>query len=150
MRGRSNVARRGHRDDSRDLNSPHIYQVRGNDAVNIKAVQVDKLGLNSKDTFIIHRYFRTNSNMGSSEKCYIWIGKGSNNHQTSAAKTISKILSPEGNFEEISEELEPESFWKTLGGSNLKKSSHFFRTIRICQSSSFDNFWKIIRKIISL
>lgn len=85
-----------------------LYHVKGTNAVNTRAVQVDTVAssLNSGDCFVL----LTDTTE------YIWRGKGSNDTERQFAANIASILQDEREVVTLEEGSEDEAFWAALGG----------------------------------
>ena len=94
--------------DEADADGVSLFHVRGTNADDTRAVQVDERAdqLNSGDCFVL----LTPGTM------YIWKGSGSNETEQGYAKSIAKVLGGSRLIEEVAEGSEPEDFWSKLGG----------------------------------
>ncbi|KAI1891079.1 hypothetical protein AGOR_G00160210 [Albula goreensis] len=84
-----------------------LFQVRGSDPSNTKAIEVPALAasLNSNDIFLLH----------SQTDRYVWCGKGCSGDERAMAKEVSAAIG-KGNEEIVAEGMEPTQFWDLLGG----------------------------------
>lgn len=100
--------------DEYDTDGVRLFQVRGTNDYNTRAVQVEEraASLNSGDVFILE----------TPEQMYIWNGKGcSGDEREFAKKIVGKIhgvASKNREPEILMEGSEPENFWKCLGVEN--------------------------------
>ncbi|XP_059184957.1 advillin [Centropristis striata] len=88
-----------------------LFQVRGSDPSNTKAIEVPALAssLNSNDVFLLK----------SQSGIYLWCGKGSSGDERAMAKEVSSVTSRNsqpGSEEIVAEGQEPIEFWELLGG----------------------------------
>uniref|UniRef100_A0A8C7IXS5 Advillin n=1 Tax=Oncorhynchus kisutch TaxID=8019 RepID=A0A8C7IXS5_ONCKI len=86
-----------------------LFQVRGSDASNTKAIEVPALAasLNSNDVFLLR----------SQSGIHLWCGKGSSGDERAMAKEVSSVIGQHSTAEEIvAEGQEPVEFWDLLGG----------------------------------
>ncbi|XP_032994354.1 advillin [Lacerta agilis] len=84
-----------------------LFQIRGTDSSNTKAVEVPSLAasLNSNDVFLL----KTQTDH------YLWYGKGSSGDEREMAKELATTLC-NGIQEMVAEGQEPPEFWELLGG----------------------------------
>ncbi|XP_060128082.1 advillin [Zootoca vivipara] len=84
-----------------------LFQIRGTDSSNTKAVEVPSLAasLNSNDVFLL----KTQTDH------YLWYGKGSSGDEREMAKELATTLC-NGIQEMVTEGQEPPEFWELLGG----------------------------------
>lgn len=93
-----------------------LLQIQGKNEMTTKASEVDALAssLNSADSFVLF------SPPKSSERNYIWHGKGANATERSMCKSVFTLLSTlykgDGNIDELNEGEETRVFWRTLNG----------------------------------
>lgn len=94
--------------DTYDVDGTRLFRVRGTDEEDVRAVQMPEVAasLASDDAFILETPATT----------YIWIGKGANDFERTMAENVAKVLSPDHDFEVVTESQEPEGFWSALGG----------------------------------
>jgi hypothetical protein len=94
--------------DSYDTDGTRLFQVRGTNGFNTRAVQVKErcASLNSNDSFILE----------SPGGCFAWFGKGATGDEREFAKSISRMVCPGREVDNIMEGSEPEAFWSALGG----------------------------------
>lgn len=86
-----------------------LFQVRGSDPLNTKAIEVPALAasLNSNDVFLLK----------SQSEIYLWCGKGSSGDEREMAKEVSSVIGQTKTTKEIvAEGQEPVEFWNLLGG----------------------------------
>uniref|UniRef100_A0A4W5LVI3 Advillin n=1 Tax=Hucho hucho TaxID=62062 RepID=A0A4W5LVI3_9TELE len=86
-----------------------LFQVRGSDAYNTKAIEVPALAasLNSNDVFLLR----------SQSGIHLWCGKGSSGDERAMAKEVSSVIGQHSTAEEImAEGQEHTEFWNLLGG----------------------------------
>ncbi|XP_045079206.1 advillin-like, partial [Coregonus clupeaformis] len=86
-----------------------LFQVRGSDASNTKAIEVPALAasLNSNDVFLLR----------SQSGIHLWCGKGSSGDERAMAKEVSAVIGQHSTAEEImAEGQEHIEFWDLLGG----------------------------------
>ena len=95
--------------DSYDTDGTRLFQVRGTNDWNTRAIQVDEepKSLNSGDVFVLE----TPSNV------WLWYGKGCTGDEREYAKQIVKRVCPKrgASAEVITEGQEPKEFWQGLG-----------------------------------
>eukprot|EP00051_Salpingoeca_urceolata_P026376 m.477069 g.477069 ORF g.477069 m.477069 type:complete len:836 (-) comp20747_c0_seq1:704-3211(-) len=93
--------------DTYDTDGTRLFQVRGTNEYNTRAIQVPEkaASLNSGDIFI----FETPS------KCFMWYGSGCSGDEREAAKRLAPRVSKR-EFENVQEGKEPAEFWEALGG----------------------------------
>jgi hypothetical protein len=95
--------------DNYDTDGTRLFQVRGTNDWNTRAIQVDEeaKSLNSGDVFVLE----TPGNI------FLWFGKGCTGDEREFGKTIvSKVVPKRGsNYEIITEGNEPAEFWQGLG-----------------------------------
>ena len=91
--------------DSYDTSAVKLFQIRGTNQFNTRAVQVAARGasLNSGDTFILT----------SPSKVWLWCGKGSTGDEREFAKSIARTIVPR-EYDIVSEGSEPAAFWETI------------------------------------
>ena len=96
-----------HDKDSYDTDGIRLFQIRGTNALNTRAIQVAENAsvLNSGDVFLLE----------TPSKVWLWAGKGSTGDEREVAKNISKSIAPR-EYEIITEGSEPQAFWDALGG----------------------------------
>lgn len=86
-----------------------LFQVRGSDPLNTKAIEVPALAasLNSNDVFLLK----------SQSEIYLWCGKGSSGDEREMAKEVSSVIGQTNTSKEIvAEGQETVEFWNLLGG----------------------------------
>ncbi|EGD82600.1 scinderin isoform 2 [Salpingoeca rosetta] len=95
--------------DSYDTDGTRLFQVRGTNEWNTRAIQVDEepKSLNSGDVFILE----------TPQNVFLWFGKGCTGDEREYAKQIVKRVCPKrgASFEAITEGQEPKEFWQGLG-----------------------------------
>ncbi|EGD82454.1 villin-1 [Salpingoeca rosetta] len=95
--------------DSYDTDGTRLFQVRGTNEWNTRAIQVDEepKSLNSGDVFILE----------TPQNVFLWYGKGCTGDEREYAKQIVKRVCPKrgASFEAITEGQEPKEFWQGLG-----------------------------------
>eukprot|EP00056_Hartaetosiga_gracilis_P012462 m.198992 g.198992 ORF g.198992 m.198992 type:complete len:666 (-) comp13692_c2_seq2:133-2130(-) len=95
--------------DSYDTDGTRLFQVRGTNEWNTRAIQADEepKSLNSGDVFVLE----TPANV------FLWFGKGCTGDEREFSKKIVKTIVPKrgANFEVVSEGSEPKEFWEGLG-----------------------------------
>jgi len=96
--------------DSYDTDGTRLFQVRGTNDYNTRAIQVPEKAssLNSGDVFALE----------CPANFYLWMGKGCTGDEREFAKQIAKTIDPRrgSNYETITEGQEPAEFWSALGG----------------------------------
>ena len=85
-----------------------LYHIRGSNAFNTRAVQVDKTAsaLNSSDTFVLC----------DKERVVVWYGKHGSKDERAAAASIAEVLRGARDWCEVEEGEEDQDFWEHLGG----------------------------------
>uniref|UniRef100_A0A671YEW6 Advillin n=1 Tax=Sparus aurata TaxID=8175 RepID=A0A671YEW6_SPAAU len=85
-----------------------LFQVRGSDPFNTKAVEVTALAssLNSNDVFLLK----------SQAGIYLWCGKGSSGDERAMAKEVVSVIGKKDSEEIVAEGQESVEFWDMLGG----------------------------------
>ena len=94
-----------------------LYQVRGTNAYNTRAVEVvaRSASLNSNDVFIVK---------SDTEECFKWEGSGASEEEKKYAVGISaRIIPPGSQLTTVTEGDEPEAFCNALGGREEYASS---------------------------
>jgi hypothetical protein len=95
--------------DNYDTDGTRLFQVRGTNDWNTRAIQVDEeaKSLNSGDVFVLE----TPGNV------FLWFGKGcTGDEREFAKKIVSKVVPKRGSsFETITEGNEPAEFWQGIG-----------------------------------
>eukprot|EP00049_Salpingoeca_infusionum_P017156 m.351941 g.351941 ORF g.351941 m.351941 type:complete len:836 (+) comp16405_c0_seq1:595-3102(+) len=95
--------------DSYDTDGTRLFQVRGTNDWNVRAIQVDEeaKSLNSGDVFILE----TPTNV------FLWFGRGCTGDEREFGRSIVKSVVPKrgASAETITEGAEPEEFWRGLG-----------------------------------
>ncbi|XP_053569745.1 villin-like protein [Bombina bombina] len=107
------------RADKKEPEPPiRLFQVRGTDEFNTKAVEVPPraASLNSNDVFVL----KTDS------VCYLWCGKGCSGDEREMAKTVANIISKQDK-QTVLEGQEPAEFWVALGGKSPYASDKRFQ-----------------------
>jgi len=109
-----------------------MFQVRGTDDLNTRAMQVPtKAGsLNSGDVFILE----------TPKSLFLWCGKFSSGDEREHAKNIVKTITKK-EYQIITEGSEPAAFWEALGGKTeymevIQDTDPHFRTPRLFQCSN--------------
>jgi hypothetical protein len=94
--------------DSYDTDGVSLYHVKGTNADNTRAVQIEEetRNLNSGDCFVL----LTPATM------YVWEGSGSNADEKATAASIANVLKGERSVVTIPEGEETDEFWAPLGG----------------------------------
>ncbi|KAG1701627.1 hypothetical protein DVH05_010931 [Phytophthora capsici] len=95
-------------EDSYDTDGVSLYQVRGTNAKNTLAAQVDEeaSSLTSGDVFVLV----------TPSKVYEWQGNGSSAAEREVASNIASILKKNREIEVVEEGSESDEFWEFLGG----------------------------------
>ncbi|XP_073324505.1 advillin [Pagrus major] len=85
-----------------------LFQVRGSDPFNTKAIEVPVLAssLNSNDVFLLK----------SQAGIYLWCGKGSSGDERAMAKEVVSVIGRKDSEEIVAEGQESVEFWDMLGG----------------------------------
>eukprot|EP00730_Choanoeca_flexa_P008954 TRINITY_DN12561_c0_g5_i1.p1 TRINITY_DN12561_c0_g5~~TRINITY_DN12561_c0_g5_i1.p1 ORF type:complete len:835 (+),score=300.76 TRINITY_DN12561_c0_g5_i1:1495-3999(+) len=93
--------------DSYDTDGTRLFQVRGTNDWNTRAVQVEEepQSLNSGDVFILE----------SPKGNFLWFGKGCSGDEREFGKQIIKTVIGNKSYEAVAEETEPAEFWAALG-----------------------------------
>jgi hypothetical protein len=93
--------------DSYDTDGTRLFQVRGTNDWNTRAVQVEEepQSLNSGDVFILETL----------KENYLWFGKGCNGDEREFGKSIITTVIGRRSFETVTEGQEPAEFWSALG-----------------------------------
>lgn len=93
--------------DEYDTDGTRLFQVRGTNEYNTRAIQVPEKAqyLNSGDIFILE----------TPKKCYFWFGNSCSGDEREAAKRLAPRVSKR-EFENVAEGQEPAGFWEALGG----------------------------------
>ena len=93
--------------DSYDTDGTRLFQVRGTNEWNTRAVQVEEevQSLNSGDVFILE----------TPKDNYLWFGKGCNGDEREFGKKIIGTVIGRSGFETVMEGQEPAEFWSALG-----------------------------------
>jgi len=126
-------------DTAVDSKAAHLYHIKGTNAYNTKAVEVDPVAsnLNSGDVF----------GLLLSEVVYIWAGKGSNKEENIVASTCLKPLIGGRKVVNVAEGSEPDDFWEALGGkaeyASAKESVEGQRDPRLFQCSNVTGSFKL-------
>jgi len=97
--------------DSYDTDGVNLFHVKGTNAENTRAVQVEEkaASLNSGDAFLLR----------TPEKVYAWLGSGCNNAETASALKIANSLmtaTTSKSVDQVKEGEEDDAFWSFLGG----------------------------------
>ncbi|POM58418.1 Villin-like protein, partial [Phytophthora palmivora] len=97
-------------EDSYDTDGVSLYQVRGTNAKNTLAAQVDEKAssLTSGDCFVLV----------TPSKVYEWQGAGSSSAEREVASNIASILKKDRETEVVEEGNESDEFWEFLGGKD--------------------------------
>ncbi|XP_043550284.1 villin-1 [Chiloscyllium plagiosum] len=104
--------------------SVRLFQIRGENQYNTKAFEVParSSSLNSNDVFVLR----------TSEKCFLWYGKGCSGDEREMAKNVADIISRRDK-QNVCEGHEPADFWVSLGGkapyANSKSLQHEHQAI---------------------
>ena len=96
-------------DDASQGTNHALYHIRGTNAVNTRAIQVETkaASLNSGDSFALVTH----------DKVYLWFGKLSNNDERSFATNLVQTVLKQGrSVEHVDENNEHDEFWTALGG----------------------------------
>eukprot|EP00002_Diphylleia_rotans_P006181 TRINITY_DN154_c0_g1_i1.p1 TRINITY_DN154_c0_g1~~TRINITY_DN154_c0_g1_i1.p1 ORF type:complete len:804 (-),score=188.33 TRINITY_DN154_c0_g1_i1:762-3173(-) len=106
--GRASGFKNAGEGDSYDTDGVSLFHVRGTNALNTRAIQVDEVAasLNSGDAFILV----------TPETQFIWFGKGSSSVERSYAQSIASLLQGKRQVVPVEEGSESEEFWGFLGG----------------------------------
>lgn len=93
--------------DSYDTDGTRLFQVRGTNELNTRAIQVPEkaASLNSGDMFILE----------SPKAVYLWNGQFATGDEREFAKNVAKSITPR-EYEIVLEGKEPAGFWEALGG----------------------------------
>ncbi|KAL8603877.1 hypothetical protein ACOMHN_049695 [Nucella lapillus] len=91
--------------------STRLFQIRGTNNVNTKAIQVQPraASLNSNDVFIVD----------TEKDIYLWVGKGASEEEKKVASEVVKHICPDRNVSDlklVEEGQESPDFWDILGG----------------------------------
>jgi gelsolin len=94
--------------DTYDVDGTRLFRVRGTSEFDVRAEQMPEVArsLASDDVFVLETPSDT----------YIWAGKGASDEEKAMAKTLTALVSPDRDVQEIAEGAEPDSFWNGLGG----------------------------------
>eukprot|EP01132_Coremiostelium_polycephalum_P008291 gene8291-10187_t len=100
---------------SYDHNKPGLYEIRGQDDIDIRAVEVDLSAkfLNSHHSFILRH--------PSQSILYVWNGLNSTDKKKTNAIQLAQNMNSSFSIETVQEGSEPAEFWNVLGG----KSEYF-------------------------
>ncbi|EGC37711.1 hypothetical protein DICPUDRAFT_46298 [Dictyostelium purpureum] len=111
-----------------DANQTALYQVKGKDSIDCRAVQVDA---SSSMLNTLNSYVLTNGK----DKVFIWNGKFSLEVQQQTSNNIARILAESNNKEIITirEGQETDDFWSLIGGD--KSLDKYFNSLTIQQST---------------
>eukprot|EP00300_Choanocystis_sp_HF-7_P015692 c19141_g1_i3.p1 GENE.c19141_g1_i3~~c19141_g1_i3.p1 ORF type:complete len:804 (+),score=216.53 c19141_g1_i3:39-2450(+) len=102
--------------DSYDTDGTSLFHVKGTNATNTRAVQVEETAasLNSGDAFILM----------TPTVFFLWFGNGCNDSERHSARAITGMLKHSSlQAVEIAEGQEPDEFWAALGGKTDYASS---------------------------
>jgi hypothetical protein len=93
--------------DSYDTDGTRLFQVRGTNDWNTRAIQVEEeaASLNSGDVFILE----------TPSQCFLWFGKGCSGDEREFGRTIIKSVIGNRSYETVMEGSEPAEFWSGLG-----------------------------------
>ncbi|XP_064630794.1 advillin-like [Lineus longissimus] len=96
--------------EEEDKDENMLFQVRGTNAFNTRAVQVPchALSLNSNDVFILKS--------GKKQKTLIWIGAGANAEEKEMSVTVARGICNGQQVIKLEEGVEVHEFWEALGG----------------------------------
>nr|CBX24534.1 advillin protein [Paracentrotus lividus] len=94
--------------DDKKANRVRMYQVKGTNELNTRAVEVDASAssLNSNDIFVIK----------GPKHLYIWAGKGGSGDERELGKKVAKVLEPKSAYTLVPETKEPAEFREAIGG----------------------------------
>lgn len=94
--------------DSYDTDGTSLFQVRGTNNFNTRAIQVPEraASLNSNDSFVLV----------TPKVTYIWYGKGTTGDEKEIAKNVARLVAPGKEVENVLEGQEPSAFWAAIGG----------------------------------
>jgi len=126
-------------DTTVDSNAPRLYHVKGTNAFNTKAVEVDPVAsnLNSGDVF----------GLFTADTIQIWAGKGSSKEENTVAATAFKSIQGSRKVVNVAEGSEPDTFWEHLGGkaeyASAKESVEGQRDPRLFQCSNVTGSFKL-------
>ncbi|EDQ85244.1 uncharacterized protein MONBRDRAFT_34323 [Monosiga brevicollis MX1] len=103
--------------DSYDTDGTRLFQVRGTNDWNTRAVQVEEepASLNSGDVFILE----------TPKQCYLWFGKGCSGDEREFGRQIIKAVIGNRGFETVTEGQEPAEFWSGLGHDIANGRPHY-------------------------
>jgi len=126
-------------DTTVDANATRLYHVKGTNAFNTKAVEVDPVAsnLNSGDVF----------GLMTADTIQIWAGKGSSKEENAVAATAFKSIQGSRKVVTVTEGSEPDTFWEALGGkaeyASAKESVEGQRDPRLFQCSNVTGSFKL-------
>ncbi|CAM1301688.1 Gel (predicted) [Pycnogonum litorale] len=115
MGGKASGFKNVHDHDTYDKDGTRLFHVKGTSDVDIRAVQVPEVAsyLNSDDVFVLETPSVT----------FLWMGKNSIAEEKTMGKKIVPLVSPGRKVSVIDEGMEPNEFWKALGGKGPYKQS---------------------------
>jgi len=122
-----------------DAKAPRLYQIKGTNALNAKAVEIDPVAsnLNSSDVF----------GLFTADNLYIWSGSNSTKEENATALTALKPLQGSRKLVNVAEGSEPEEFWTALGGkaeySTIKEHVEGQRDPRLFQCSNVTGSFRL-------
>lgn len=126
--------------DSYDTDGTRLFQVRGTNEFNTRAIQVAEVAtsLNSNDTFVLE----------TPKKTYCWFGKGASGDEREIAKLVARTLSNGRETENVMEGTEPKDFWDAIGGkkeyaSSARLASAESRPARLFQCSNNKGYFYV-------
>jgi hypothetical protein len=126
-------------DTSVDPSSAHLYHIKGTNALNTKAVEVNTTAsnLNSGDVFALL----------TADHVYVWVGKGASDEERKVAATSMNQIQGERKVVDVAEGSEPEAFWDALGGkaeyASVSESAEGQRDPRLFQCSTVTGSFKV-------
>eukprot|EP00927_Polykrikos_kofoidii_P023316 TRINITY_DN2151_c0_g1_i1.p1 TRINITY_DN2151_c0_g1~~TRINITY_DN2151_c0_g1_i1.p1 ORF type:complete len:963 (+),score=202.12 TRINITY_DN2151_c0_g1_i1:127-2889(+) len=109
-----------------------LYQVRGTNTIDTKAVQVPckSSSLNSHDVFTLFKQpgckddkTKDDGDSFEEEPVWIWRGRGASDDIVAVADSILDVILAEPDIKEIDEGEEPEEFWEAIGGKGEYSST---------------------------
>lgn len=104
--------------DTYDLDGTRLFQVKGTNDWNTRAVQVPEVpaSLNSGDVFVLD----------CPKGVFIWFGKGCTGDEREYAKALApRVKSNKGEIQNIFEGDEPQEFWEALGWSDARSRPEY-------------------------
>jgi hypothetical protein len=93
--------------DSYDTDGTRLFQIRGTNDWNTRAIQVDEepKSLNSGDVFVLE----------TPKECYLWFGRACTGDEREFGRKIIKTIIGNRSYETVTEGAEPTEFWVGLG-----------------------------------